>query len=1656
MGGKSSQATQQITIPPEVLARYNAVNARAETTAQRPYQIYSTDPSAFVAPLSPTQQAGIAGTNYYANAAQPYYGAAVGQLGAGRAIAQPYYDAATGNVTNAQDIGNYYANQSYGALSGAQAASEPYYQGAQSAYQTGYASAQPYNQIAGQFGLAGAQAVNPADLDQAAIQKYMSPYVQNVLEGTQGMLNQTNQQAMAGQLGNAIRQGAFGGDRGGIAAANLAQSQRLADAKAFSDILNQGYSQALGTAAGQQQLGYSAAAANRAAQQQAAQQMAALGQQNYAQGIGYGQAQQGLGAQRFSQRLSEAQQLAALGQQQFGQGLTAAQQQAALGAGLYGMDAQTAQALAALGVGAQGAGLQGAQAQLAAGQGQQATEQAGLQALYNQFLQQQSYPFQVAQFLANIAMGTGALSGSTTTTNQSLGGGFSDKRLKENIRQVGKTFDGQNIYSYNFKGSPQTEIGLLAQEVEKKHPEAVGLAAGYKTVRYDKATDDAADRGKFGLGGASMGGGVGPENFGEGYADGGFAGFDPGLYAQIAQMYENMYAPMSGGKGLAAGYVPEPIASNAQLMTAPGLDALQPDRTLEQMAASGQLSGGIGGLGGKLGLWDYTDEQKKESAAEKAAREEARTRANAEQAWIDSQTALGDAKMATGGLAGRKGYQTAGAVGGNDITVVGQKADSDPEEKPGDIVVQAPKPAPAVTQPNVPSAAPPKIDIAPIAKPIPIDQSTIAKDIEKVGLDIPQIGNTVGLESAQAPVAGPDASGGVLGSVLGGFASSILNPIGGALGKGLTKKIGLKDGGEVNPLGWQRAHVTSGFGERRSYENHPGVDFAVPGGTPIGSVADGIVQAAGFDKVNGNHVFVRHSDGTLASYAHLGELGVEPGQRVNAGTILGLSGNTGRVRGAGGGYHLHFGMRDAEGNRINPMAYLGGERPIERSGPPQIVKAAMSRINGGDRLDTASHMDNEEPMAPGLKPASMMTIDGEARNPLLEQIHRGIDPIREINESLDPFAEHNKPDEEDIFGLTPKIGAPAPAGLMPSPLAKLERSPEPEAVNEAKPMVPIGTFRGDAPIPTRGLSPRGAGTIARRQNNPGNLIDNEYTRGLPGYKGASGGFAIFESPEAGRAAQMANLQSYLRRGYDTPWEIAHRWAPAKDPRNNPKAYAEMLAKHLGIGVNDTVSPDQLNRLADMQGRIEGYAAGGLAGRSGYATDGGVDFGGGLVGRRPGDRNIEMFENPDPTIATLPPPESKKPAAEAASEAETKTPPPASRRPLSVYQPSFVEETTDKPRRGFGHRVFHDPETFIPILNAIGAIATTPSRGLGNVIGVGLGAYGQGVQAQRGYQLERAKAGSQRFAAETARSALYPQIMSATAQMIQANSGRIDAVLPYYRNVKAEILVRQSGKTQEELQKLHRADPYYRALVDSEAMLRSVIGGSAAAGVQAPLNGGLAPTPAMQGQPAAVVAPTPIVSGSITNPANARTINIARELGGEPASSTLGNIVQNAYSGTVMDDKGTLSNTPGALNVTAIRQATGDVVTENAKIITESREAYNRAMETASILRKIPRITGGTGVGQPSIATIRNAIGAFFGKPASELGQSPQEVIAAAQALGIPISGSDLPEQINSILDHLGEMAMRAAYVYDRVNKADRTKPIDVPKINEDFYKQGGR
>ena len=95
---------------------------------------------------------------------------------------------------------------------------------------------------------------------------------------------------------------------------------------------------------------------------------------------------------------------------------------------------------------------------------------------------------------------------------------------------------------------------------------------------------------------------------------------------------------------------------------------------------------------------------------------------------------------------------------------------------------------------------------------------------------------------------------------------------------------------------------------------HPGVDFGAPRGTPIYAPLGGTVRATGnTDLVPGcfswgKWILIDHANGLATLYAHLDVIGVQPGQRVGTGEIIGYTGNTGFSTGP----HLHFTVYVAE------------------------------------------------------------------------------------------------------------------------------------------------------------------------------------------------------------------------------------------------------------------------------------------------------------------------------------------------------------------------------------------------------------------------------------------------------------------------------------------------------------------------------------------------------------------------------------------------------------------------------------------------------------------------------------------------------------------------------------------------------------------------
>lgn len=123
--------------------------------------------------------------------------------------------------------------------------------------------------------------------------------------------------------------------------------------------------------------------------------------------------------------------------------------------------------------------------------------------------------------------------------------------------------------------------------------------------------------------------------------------------------------------------------------------------------------------------------------------------------------------------------------------------------------------------------------------------------------------------------------------------------------------------------------------------------------------------------------------------------------------------------------------------------------------------------------------------------------------------------------------------------------------------------------------------------------------VALAGNNPGGIIDGSWARSQPGYAGANGMYARFRTMMDGIRAQIALLRSYIRRGFDTPLEIANRWAPGGVHGNNPRAYAQNIANQMGIGINDRITEANLMQFQHAQARAENvnYSGGPRPGES---------------------------------------------------------------------------------------------------------------------------------------------------------------------------------------------------------------------------------------------------------------------------------------------------------------------------------------------------------------------------------------------------------------------------------------------------------------------------
>jgi murein DD-endopeptidase MepM/ murein hydrolase activator NlpD len=123
--------------------------------------------------------------------------------------------------------------------------------------------------------------------------------------------------------------------------------------------------------------------------------------------------------------------------------------------------------------------------------------------------------------------------------------------------------------------------------------------------------------------------------------------------------------------------------------------------------------------------------------------------------------------------------------------------------------------------------------------------------------------------------------------------------------------------------------ISSRFGERVSPTQgkemlHKGMDIAGGVGAEIFAPADGTIRYSGNFGGFGRYISIEHGNGFVTKFAHMKDLHVKKGQRVQRGDLIGSIGNSGRTTGP----HLHYEVW-YQNQPVDPERFLAAKGALE-------------------------------------------------------------------------------------------------------------------------------------------------------------------------------------------------------------------------------------------------------------------------------------------------------------------------------------------------------------------------------------------------------------------------------------------------------------------------------------------------------------------------------------------------------------------------------------------------------------------------------------------------------------------------------------------------------------------------------------------------------
>ena len=145
--------------------------------------------------------------------------------------------------------------------------------------------------------------------------------------------------------------------------------------------------------------------------------------------------------------------------------------------------------------------------------------------------------------------------------------------------------------------------------------------------------------------------------------------------------------------------------------------------------------------------------------------------------------------------------------------------------------------------------------------------------------------------------------------------------------------------------------ITSEFGALERVRNgrpHTGIDYAMPEGTPINAVGDGVIKKViDYGDTNaGKAVVMQLDDGKTVIYGHLRNFKAVEGQQISKGDVIAYSGNTGHSTGP----HLHFAVKE-NGEYIDPIVYDDAIQSMGDEEKLNIFQKAINRVMENGKVD---------------------------------------------------------------------------------------------------------------------------------------------------------------------------------------------------------------------------------------------------------------------------------------------------------------------------------------------------------------------------------------------------------------------------------------------------------------------------------------------------------------------------------------------------------------------------------------------------------------------------------------------------------------------------------------------------------------------------------